>query len=305
MRILGNSSDTVVLAGEYVGHPAGHWILSPSPVFYPGDSVTPGVSFNMYEYKDGEFTLGTLYVEQGVTVDSGLVILSNALQTVGDEIGGATISRLSILGDHTEDLTVTVTAGDGTLAPVGSTSGLDSFNDGSDGEMSATGSLAAINQMLEAGLTYTADTVTPSSTDIVTLTIDDGHGSTDSLNFIFNVMGENPTLFGTAGKDIIYATEGNDQFVFEATTGTGHDTIIDFTPGQDAIELDYNAFDANLPNNFSTWLEGHATARGADVLIDLNVDHLHPNQDTILLRNVSLASLTANDFILPSGGGSS
>ena len=240
--------------------------------------------------------------EQGVSVDSGPVILSDALQTVGDAFGGATISHLSILDGYTDDLTITVVAGDGTLTPVGSVDDFDSVDDGSDGTMSATGSLAAINQMLADGLTYAPDNDTPPVNDMVTLTIDDGD-HTDSLHFIFNVTGQDPTLFATARKDIIYATGGHDQFVFMATAGTGHDTIIDFTPGQDAIELDYNAFDPDLPSNFNAWLADHATVHGADVLIDLNVGDLHPNQDTILLRNVSLASLSANDFILPSGGG--
>ena len=34
----------------------------------------------------------------------------------------------------------------------------------------------------------------------------------------------------------------------------------------------------------------------SDVLIDLNVDGLHPGVDTILLKNVALASLQASDF---------
>ncbi len=45
----------------------------------------------------------------------------------------------------------------------------------------------------------------PPVTGMVTLTINDGHG-TDTLNFIFNVTGENPTLYGTADKDILYGT---------------------------------------------------------------------------------------------------
>ena len=261
----------------------------------PAISATAGVSFDVYEYTEDELSLGTLYVEQGVTVDTGPVILSNNLQTVGNAFG-AIISQLSILDGYTDGLTVTVVAGDGTLAPVGSVDDFDSFNDGSDGALSATGDLAAINQMLEDGLIYQTDTGSPPVTDMVTMTIDDGH-DTDSLRFIFNVTGEDPTLFSTAGKDIIYATGGNDQFVFNATTGTGHDTIIDFTPGgQDTVELDYIAFDPDLPNNFTTWLADHATVHGADVLIDLNVDNLHPHQDTILLKNVSLASLSANDL---------
>jgi hypothetical protein len=37
---------------------------------------------------------------------------------------------------------------------------------------------------------------------------------------------------------------------------------------------------------------------GHDLLIDLNVDGAHPNVDTILLKNVSVASLHASDFVV-------
>ncbi|MDP3078720.1 VCBS domain-containing protein [Bradyrhizobium sp.] len=303
VRILGNSSDNVVLAGHFTGHPDGQWFPMATEIFYQGDNATAGVSFDMYEYKDGEETLATLYVEHGVPVDSGPVILSNSLQTAGDEFGGATVSQLSVLDFYTEGLTISAVAGDGTLAPAGSISGLDLVDDGDDATFAGTGTLEAINEMLADGITYAPDLDTPPLTDMVTVTIDDGH-DTDSLHFIFNVTGENPTLFGTQGKDIIYATEGYDQFVFAATNGSGRDTIINFTPGQDQIELDYVAFDPGEENGFTSWLANHATATaiGADVLIDLNVDGEHPNQDTILLRNVSLLNLSANDFILPSGG---
>lgn len=299
-RILGNGSDTLVLAGEYYGHPGGQWALAQSGAFYAGDSATAGVSFDVYEYTEDELVLGTLYVEQGVTVEGGPVILSNDLQTAGSAFG-AMISHLSILDGYTDDLTITAVAGDGTLAPVGSVDDFDSFNDGSDGTLSATGSLSAINQMLEDGLIYMTDIVTPPSTDMVTLTINDGQG-TDSLNFIFNVTGTNPTLSSTAGNDILYATGGNDQFVF-AAAGNGHDTIIAFAPGQDDINLGHEAFAASGPNDFAHWLASHATAVNGDVLIDLNVNGEHLNQDTILLKNVALASLRDSDFILPSGGG--
>ena len=57
------------------------------------------------------------------------------------------------------------------------------------------------------------------------------------------------------------------------------------------------AFDASIPGDFNTWIGSHATAvnNDSDLLINLN------GVDTILLKNVALASLQANDFILPSG----
>ena len=188
------------------------------------------------------------------------------------------------------------------MAPVGPPSAINNFDNGNDGTLWGTGSLASINQMLAEGFVYTPNGDVP-PTDMVTMTINDGH-SQDTLNFIFNVTGTNPTLSSTADNDIIYATSGNDQFVF-AAAGNGHDTILDFNrQGQDHIRLGYEAFAPNGPNDFAHWLASHATAVNGDVLIDLNVDGQHLNQDTILLKNVALANLHANDFILPSGGGS-
>ena len=135
------------------------------------------------------------------TGDSGPVILSNNLQTFGDGVGGATVRQLSIADGQTDGLTVSVAAAHGTLDFASSTSGLDNLDaDGSDGTLSGTGSLASINQMLADGLVYTPDQDVP-PTDMVTLTINDGDGQ-DTLNFIFNVTGTNPTLSSTAGNDI-------------------------------------------------------------------------------------------------------
>jgi hypothetical protein len=112
------------------------------------------------------------------------------------------------------------------------------------------------------------------------------------------------TLVSAAANDTLIGGTGNDQFVFNANAGsTGHDTVINFTPGQDHIDLDYAPFIAGNENSFSAWLASHATTSGSDLLIDLNMDGLNQHHDTILLKNVTAAALHANDFILPSGGG--
>jgi Peptidase M10 serralysin C terminal len=108
---------------------------------------------------------------------------------------------------------------------------------------------------------------TPPSTDKVTLA--DGHGATDTVNFIFNVAG-NPampvTLTGTTGKDVFFGTGDHDKFVFAAQSN--HDTIMDFTPGQDKIDLSAVV----TTNNASTWMSQHAAA-----------DPTHPS-DTLITR---------------------
>ena len=121
-----------------------------------------------------------------------------------------------------------------------------------------------------------------------------GNAGNDTLNG----GSANDLLVGGAGNDFMTGGPGNDTFVF--AKGSGHDTVADFTPGQDHISLDYAAFDASQPNGFSNWLTSHAAPANSDhdVLIDLNVDGLHPGADTILLKNVALASLHAGDFIV-------
>jgi Ca2+-binding RTX toxin-like protein len=200
-----------------------------------------------------------------------------------------TISGLSVSDIDTSDnhFTLTATANSGIVTPA-----------------KDLGSLAEINSDFTNGIVYSPGGPAP-VTDSVTVAVADDSGATDAVHFIFNVVGVGPTvtLQGTPGKDVIFATgyqdtltggAGADQFVFAAHTG--NDTITDFTPGQDKIRLDYHAFDAAGPNDFSSWLATHAAVSGSDVLIDLNVDGLHPGVDTILLKNVGAASLHAGDF---------
>jgi hypothetical protein len=116
-------------------------------------------------------------------------------------------------------------------------------------------------------------------------------------------------LTGTAGKDVLFTTGqpdtltgglGADQFVFKLNTG--NDTITDFAPGQDHIDL--RAFSGIVDSDsLSTWLAtpanvSQSTTNPTDVLITLDAN------DTITLQNLNLANLHVGDFIVsPHTGG--
>jgi VCBS repeat-containing protein len=230
-----------------------------------------------------------------VRIDHTPVIVTDNLQ-IGEHAGATTISGLSVSdadATSTEIFTITET-----------TSGVGS---GSVTPPSGSGSLANINTTLDNGVTYHPGS-TPSSTGMVTVT--DGFGATDTVNFIFNQTGTGPvTLQGTAGKDVIFATgyddtltggASSDQFVF--TANTGHDTITDFMPGHDRIELDLNdaPFVSGDQGSFNAWINYNGAVEqlgNGDTQIHLE------GGNSILLSNVDRSSLHMNDFILHPGGG--
>jgi VCBS repeat-containing protein len=104
---------------------------------------------------------------------------------------------------------------------------------------------------------------------------------------------------GTPGDDVIHATSANDvltggagadQFVFAPSQTPNTDTITDFMPGQDRIDLrEYS--EVVDSGNTNGWLSAHAAQSAADVLITLG-------NDTLTLKNVTVASLHTSDFIV-------
>ena len=222
------------------------------------------------------------------TVDvSGPLILTDSLRLV--EEGELTIIYGLSVSDagapSTETFTVSaITAGAGSGVTVTSPA--------------YPGHLGDLNTALGDGVEYVSGA---SPTDMVTLTVADSLAS-DTVNFIFNLTGPGPVaLQGTALKDVIFATgdsdtltggASDDQFVFRADSGD--DTITDFKPGHDRIDLvDDLPFASGNQGSFDAWLisPGHVVQQGADTLIMLG-------DDSIRLSNVSRASLHMNDFIL-------
>ena len=131
----------------------------------------------------------------------------------------------------------------------------------------------------------------------------DGHGHFDTVHFVFNEAGQGPvTLTGTSGKDVIFATgsddtltghAGADQFVFAPQQNPSADTITDFTPGEDRIDLRQFSEIVEFRDD-QGWLATHAaqsSAHPADVVIVLG-------DDTLTLKNLAVTSLHASDFIV-------
>jgi len=58
-------------------------------------------------------------------------------------------------------------------------------------------------------------------------------------------------LTGTADKDVLFGTGTQDQFVFAANMN--HDTIRDFAPGYDKIDLQFSPFVVNDETSFQVW----------------------------------------------------
>jgi large repetitive protein len=161
----------------------------------------------------------------------------------------------------------------------------------------SSGLLTDINSVFATGVTYHPGS-TPPATDKVTLTVTDGFGATDTVNFIFNQAGTGPniTLQGTSGKDVIFATNsqdvltggaGPDQFVFAPTSSgpTVQHTITDFVDGIDKLDVRQFSYIsmASMPTSIQ---------QGSDTLITLD------GHDTLLLKSVVATSVHPSDFIV-------
>ncbi len=264
-----------------------------------GSGDTERLTFKAWDGTDGsasgtiialQDTGGTTAFSSGTyTIGAKNVVIDTTQFTITEDpvSGTTTVSSLSVTdADAGADDVFTVT----TTTKHGGSNATTSVS---------SGHLPDIADALNDGVTYHPGTPKP-ATDMVTLKVTDDLGAADTVNFIFNQDGTDPvTLTGTSGKDVIFATgyddmltggAGADQFVFAPETNANQDTITDFSPGEDHIDL--RKFADVDSDNIGTWLASHAVAAGADTVITLGVN------DTITLKNIALASLHASDFIV-------
>jgi hypothetical protein len=222
-----------------------------------------------------------------IPVTQPLAIATDHFIVTHNSNGITTIAGLSVLdadASPTETFTISaVTSGAGTSTVTPALSSPDS------------GSLTHINGDLATnGITYNPG-LSPSPIDNVKVTVTDSFGATDTVNFIFNVA-QNPsqpvTLTSTTGKDVMFGTGYQDQFVFAANSN--NDKIMNFTPGQDHIDLTALSATVNA-SNLNPWFASHVAAspvNSSDTLITLDA------ADTILLHNVTVTQLHSSDFIV-------
>lgn len=190
-------------------------------------------------------------------------------------------------------------------------SGSENYQLDINGHVVKSGSLASIDHYLEDGFTFK-----PSSSDApqatVAVTITDGFGASEHVNFIFNTAplqsNTQVSLNGTAGNDVIFATvnkdtltggHGSDQFVFGSHSGSiDKDIVTDFEVGIDKIVLDHIRGVPNLSGplgdlKLALWeLSGGIEQKGNNTLIHLD------GGDTLQLNNVHMSQLHASDFIV-------
>jgi VCBS repeat-containing protein len=275
-------------------------------LLHAGIGYTPDQDFvgsdtlQMLVSEQGDNSLPSGYQTIAVTVSAKNtpVIQTDDVEAVslGDtDSDGTMVTGLSItdVDADNDPLDVTLSAEDGTL-----TITVDG-DDQSGSNLSFEGSLDDINDVLGDGVIYTPGQDT--TTDKVTMTVDDGHGGSDTVNFIFAVDPEGGvTLSGTPEKDMIFGTggsdilsggessdEGNDTFVFDLGEpgGTGNDVITDFNPLADKIQLNSGAY-----SQFSD-LDIEMNETETDTVVSLG------DGNTITLLNVTSESLSAANFV--------
>jgi len=95
------------------------------------------------------------------------------------------------------------------------------------------------------------------------------------------------TIEGGLGNDRLEGNANADTFLF--ADGHGDDTISDFDATNNAERIDLSGISAI--NGYTDLVNNHLTQVGSDVLINTG------GGNTILLRNVDLADLDANDFL--------
>ncbi|WP_211910890.1 M10 family metallopeptidase C-terminal domain-containing protein [Tardiphaga alba] len=203
------------------------------------------------------------------------------------ELGGITLRGLSVSDPDSAGQEFSITA---------------CANLGDVGYPEPSPDLANLNENLSYGINYQPSDAVPPYVEKVQLSVFDASGASDTINIHFAVAPTGPvTLTGGQGKDLLVSTGFNDtltggaeadQFIFGPDSG--HDTITDFKPGTDRIDLQIDGTFAPNEDAFQLWLQDHATSSTEGLRLQLD----DTGHNTVLLTNVTANQLHVSDFIV-------
>ncbi|MBS0533973.1 MAG: VWA domain-containing protein [Proteobacteria bacterium] len=267
------------------GHAAGDWTYTP-PLAGSSDEL---LHYTLVD-NDGDRSSADIRIDTGAPEFNATGLTTASPDNVHTLVAGLAVADSDAGSDL---LTVSFAGQDGTLAFNGAVNGLDVTGSGTH-TLTATGTLPAINTALGQGVVYTSEVPQP-PTSTALATISDGHGGTDTVNFVFaNGSANGPvTLSGTSGKDVIFSAGpdatltgngGSDTFVFSVDNGgTAH--ITDFNIADDFLQISHTIFasvDAVLAaaqgsgnTVISTAHQGSLVLDGIDATTFQTIDHSH------------------------------
>ena len=314
----GSGNDTLISIESLIGSSAADALTGNS-----GNNVLSGGAGNdtLNGGAGNDILLGGAGNDLYFVSDTGDRVFETTTTSSGLDAGGTDLVRSSVswtLGDYIENLYLT---GSGAINGTGNS--LNNLVYASSG-----------NNVLSGGagtdtLAYSTAT-TGVTVSLAVTTAQNTHGSgTDTIsgferligsNFndtlvgssganVINGLAGNDVLLGGAGQDLLYGGTGNDVFDFNATgesglTSTTWDVIMDFTAGQDRIDL--SGIDANTATTandaFTTLLASSATFTAAGQLRFTN-GMLYANTDAdssaeFALKLNGITSLAIGSIIL-------
>jgi len=130
----------------------------------------------------------------------------------------------------------------------------------------------------------------PSNVEMLTLQGEMITGVAADTGSMLTALGSRDVLVSGKGADILVDRTTDKQTLFQFDVGSGKDAVYGFTAtgaNHDLLRVNYPQF-----TSFDA-LKSAMTQVGSDVRIDLTAS------DAVILRGVSLSSLTADDFLLP------
>ena len=250
---------------------------------------------------NGTFVTGINNSDQVVGYYTGADGFNHAFETSFNASSATENTPLVLTKLHVSDpgagnnpIQVTLAVAHGTLALNDATGLSASFDAGRD-TLTVTGTVTAIDAALLKGVVYTPGSGFIGDDTLTVTANDQGHNSSgvplsttqtvdipviQQANEFITGGGGNDIITGGGGNDTLTGGAGSDNFIFNPNFGK--DSITDFTPGTDSISVDHTVF-ANVAA-----LLAAAQTSGQDVVITADLN------DTITLKNVSLAQLTAH-----------